>query len=238
MAGHSKWSQIKHKKAIADAKRGQSFPKLIKEISVCARDGGGDPAGNARLRLLMEKAKQINMPQENTMRAIKRGTGELPGINYEQITYEGYGPGNIAVVVDTLTDNKNRTVAEFRRLFNENGGRLADSGSVSWMFERYGAIRMPAQGKSEDDVLELLIDYDVNDIKKEDDTIVVFCDIKHMETIKDKLKEIGLSIENAEPEWVAKNTLSLSEQESDKAYDFLSALQDHDDVKNVFTNLS
>jgi YebC/PmpR family DNA-binding regulatory protein len=238
MAGHSKWSQIKRKKAITDGKRGQSFTKLIKEISICARLGGGDPAGNARLRFLMEKAKQINMPLENTMRAIKRGTGELPGVNYEQITYEGHGPGNIAIIVDTLTDNKNRTVGELRHLFSAKGGRLADSGSVSWMFEKYGAIRMPANGKSEDDLLEALLDFDISDIKKEDDILVVFCDVKNMEPIKDKLKEIGMTFESAEPEWVAKTTMSLPDGESDSAYDFLSALEDHEDVKNVFTNLN
>jgi len=238
MAGHSKWSQIKRKKAALDSKRGQAFTKLIKEITVCARDGGGDPDGNARLRLLMEKAKEINMPQENTMRAIKRGTGELPGVHYEQITYEGYGPGNIAVVIDTLTDNKNRTVAEFRHLFTAKGGRLAESGSVSWMFEKLGVIRTLAGDKTEDDLLEALIEYDVTDIKKEDNTLVVLCDIKGMEAIKNALKDMNLQIESAELEWIPKNSMSLPEGESDKAYDFLSAIQDHDDVKNVYTNLS
>jgi len=238
MAGHSKWSQIKHKKAKEDAKRGQAFTKLIKEITVCARDGGGDPAGNARLRLLMEKAKHINMPQENTMRAIKRGTGELPGVSYEHITYEGYGPGNIAVVIDALTDNKNRTVAEFRHLFSAKGGRLSETGAVSWMFEKLGVIRMPAQDKTEDDLLEDLIDYDIVDIKKDGDMIAVFCDIKSMEDIKEALSKLGMTIESADLEWVPKDTMSLPENEVDKAYDFLSAIQDHDDVKNVYTNLN
>lgn len=238
MAGHSKWSQIKHKKAKEDAKRGKAFTKLIKEISVCARDGGGDPAGNARLRLLMEKAKQINMPQENTIRAIKRGTGELPGVNYESITYEGYGPDNIAVIVETLTDNKNRTVAEFRRLFNEKGGRLGESGTVSWMFEHLGVIRIPSHGKTEDELLEALIDHDIKDLKKEDDQFVIHCDIKAMEEIKDTLKALDIAIEHAEPEWVPKDTMHLPEHESEKAYEFLGALDDHDDVKNVYTNLN
>jgi len=238
MAGHSKWSQIKRKKGVLDAKRGQAFTKLIKEITVCARDGGGDPDGNARLRLLMEKAKEINMPLENTMRAIKRGTGELPGVQYEQITYEGHGPGNIAVVIDTLTDNKNRTVAEFRHLFSAKGGRLAESGSVSWMFEKLGVIRMPAQDKTEDDLLEALIDYEVTDIKKEDAMLTVFCDIKSMEAVKNALKMIGVTIESAELEWVPKNMISLPDNETKKIYDFLNALQDHDDVKNVYTNLN
>ena len=238
MAGHSKWSQIKRKKAVLDSKRGQAFTKLIKEITVCARDGGGDPDGNARLRLLMEKAKEINMPLGNTMRAIKRGTGELPGVQYEHITYEGYGPENIAIVIDTLTDNKNRTVAEFRHLFSARGGRLAENGSVSWMFEKLGAIRMHARGKTEDDLLEALLDHDISDIKQEGNMFTVFCDIKSMESVKSVLKNVGMTIESAELEWVPKNTMSLPDKESEKAYHFLTALQDHDDVKNVYTNLS
>ncbi len=238
MAGHSKWSQIKRKKAVLDSKRGQAFTKLIKEITVCARDGGGDPDGNARLRLLMEKAKEINMPLENTMRAIKRGTGELPGVHYEHITYEGYGPENIAVVIDTLTDNKNRTVAEFRHLFSVKGGRLAESGSVSWMFEKLGIIRTSAGNKTEDDLLEALLDYDIIDIKQDGDRLAVFCDIKNMELVKNALKDLGMRVESAELEWVPKNTMSLPDKESEKVYNFLTVLQDHDDVKNVYTNLS
>lgn len=238
MAGHSKWSQIKRKKAVIDAKRGQAFTKLIKEISVCARDGGGDPDGNARLRLLMEKAKEINMPLENTLRAIKRGTGELPGVHYEQITYEGYGPSNIAVVIDTLTDNKNRTVAELRHLFSAHGGRLAETGSVNWMFERLGVIRIPAQNKTEDALIEALLDYDIIDIKKDDDSFAIQCEIKNMEDIKSALKDLHISLENAEPEWVPKNSMDLDENEAEKAYEFLEAIQDHDDVKNVYTNLN
>ena len=238
MAGHSKWSQIKRKKAVLDSKRGQAFTKLIKEITVCARDGGGDPDGNARLRLLIEKAKEINMPLENTLRAIKRGTGELPGVHYEYITYEGHGPHNIAVVVETLTDNRNRTVAEFRRLFTEKGGRLGEIGSVNWMFEKLGVIRMPAQGKSEDELLEALLEYDINDIKQDDGMLVVYCDSKGMEPIKKALSDLNLSIESAELEWVPTSSISLPENKSEKAYDFLGALQDRDDVKNVYTNLN
>jgi len=237
MAGHSKWSQIKRKKAALDSKRGQAFTKLIKEITVCARDGGGDPDGNARLRLLMEKAKEINMPLENTLRAIKRGTGELPGVHYEHITYEGHGPDNIAVIVETLTDNRNRTVAEFRRLFTEKGGRLGETGSVNWMFTKLGVIRIPDQGKSEDALLEELLEYDISDIKKDGDSIVIYCDSKGMESIKKALSSLNLSTESADLEWVPKDVMSLPQDKSEKAYAFLEALHDHDDVKNVYTNL-
>ena len=154
MAGHSKWSTIKHKKAKEDAKRGKKFTKLIKEITVAAREGGGDPDDNPRLRLHLEKAKEINMPQENSMRAIKRGTGELPGVNYEQYLYEGYGPGSCAVIIDMLTDNKNRAISTVRSFFHKQGATLAESGAVSWMFDKLGVIRVPADSVSEDTLLE------------------------------------------------------------------------------------
>lgn len=237
MAGHSKWSQIKHKKAKEDAKRGRAFTKLIKEITVSARDGGGDPDGNAHLRLLMEKAKEINMPQENTIRAIKRGTGELPGVNYQEVQYEGYGPNGIAVVVETLTDNKNRTVAEFRRLFTSKGGTLGESGSVSWMFEKMGVIRAEAPGVSEDELLEALIEFDIKDIKIEGDLVSIFCDPKSTQAVKQAILDLNIKPESADLEWVPKTTTELPDDQAEKALEFLGALQDHDDVQNVYTNL-
>jgi len=238
MSGHNKWSQIKHKKAKTDSKRGYAFTKLVKEITVSARRGGGDPAMNAHLRGLLEKAKEINMPIENSTRAIKRGTGELPGVNYEEFTYEGYGPNHIAVVVETLSDNKNRTVAELRRLFNENGGALGDAGSVSWMFEKVGAVTLHANSKkaTEDELIELLIDYDIKDIQI-NDSATVYCDTKALDPVRQKIESAGYKIENAGFEWVSKDNVELAEQSSDKAMDFLSVLQDHDDVQNVYTNL-
>ena len=176
MSGHSKWATIKHKKAKEDAKRGKSFTKLIKEITIAARIGGADPEGNPRLRLLMDKAKEINMPQENTMRAIKRGTGELPGMSYEHYNYEGYGPGHIAVIIEMLTDNKNRAIAELRALFTRKGGTLAESGAVSWMFEKLGVLRIPIKGLTEDQLIEMLLDYDIKDIYKEETLFVITCD--------------------------------------------------------------
>ncbi len=237
MSGHSKWSQIKHKKAKEDAKRGKAFTKLIKEITVAARLGGGDPAGNSHLRLLMEKAKEINMPQENTIRAIKKGTGELPGTSYEELIYEGYGPNGIAVIIDTLTDNKNRTVAELRRLFSSKGGNLAEGGSVSWMFEKMGVVRATGKGMTEDQLLEALIEYDVQDIRHDEDLFSIFCDPKSLESIKQVAVKLGLKIESAELEWVPKTTTNLANEQAEKAYEFLTALDDHDDVKSVYTNL-
>ncbi|HSW73956.1 MAG TPA: YebC/PmpR family DNA-binding transcriptional regulator [Candidatus Limnocylindria bacterium] len=237
MSGHSKWSTIKHKKAKEDAKRGKVFTKLIKEITVAARSGG-DPAGNPRLRLLMDKAKEVNMPQDNMTRAIKKGTGELPGVSYEECMYEGYGPNGIAVIVDTLTDNKNRMAAEMRRLFTTHGGSLGETGSVGWMFEKLGVVRAEGTGINEDDLLEKLIDYDVKDIQTGEGWVAVFCDAKSLEKVKQTLAGTGLKIESAQLEWVAKSTTALPTDKSEKAYEFLSELDDHDDVRSVYTNLA
>jgi len=238
MSGHSKWSTIKHKKSKEDARRGKAFTKLIKEITVAARQGGGDPAGNPRLRLLIEKAKEINMPQENTIRAIKKGTGELPGVHYEELTYEGYGPFGIAVVIEALSDNKNRTVADLRHLFSAKGGTLADSGSVSWMFEKTGVIRCRGTDTTEDELLEKLLEHDIQDIKHDENWFSIFCEPKNLDEVKKAVEAAGLKVDSAELEWVAKNLTSLSDDQSEKAYDFLSTLQDHEDIKNVYTNLA
>ncbi len=237
MAGHSKWANIKHKKAKEDSKRGKIFTKLIKEISVVAREGGGNPDNNPRLRLLLEKAREANMPQENTMRAIKRGTGELPGVNYEEQLYEGYGPHGIAIIVEALTDNKNRTVAELRRIFSSKGGNIGSDGVVSWMFERMGVVHIKNTGLNEDDLLEKLIDFDVTDIKCEKELCSVFCDAKAVGEIKKAIEQDNMHVESAQLEWVAKTTSELSDAQAEKALELLSALQDHDDVQNVYTNL-
>lgn len=238
MSGHSKWSTIKHKKAALDSKRGKAFTKLIKEITIAARLGGGDPNGNPRLRLLMDKAKEINMPTENTMRAIKRGTGELPGVNYEEFMYEGYGPNGIAVIVDTFTDNKNRTVSEIRHIFTAKGGNLAEHNAVSWMFEKMGVIKATSESMNEEKLLEELLDYDINDIKSDGSLFYIYTNLKALDTVKQVVEKLGMKIDEADVEWVAKNTTSLSDDQSDKAYEFLEELQDHEDVKNVYTNLA
>lgn len=238
MSGHSKWSTIKHKKAKEDAKRGKLFTKLIKEITIAARIGGGDPEGNPRLRLLMDKAKEINMPLDNTMRAIKRGTGELPGMTYERYMYEGYGPGKIAVLVEVLTDNKNRAVSELRAVFTRRGGSLGESGTVSWMFDKLGVIRMAQQGLTEDQLIEILLEHAVKDVKLEDNLFEITCDQKALETIKTALNTIGYKVESADVEFVPRDTVQLDGETETKAYEFLNALEDLDDVQNVYTNLN
>ena len=238
MSGHSKWSTIKHKKAKEDAKRGQAFTKLIKEITVAARHGGGDPDANPRLRTLLEKAREVNMPIDNSTRAIKKGTGELPGVNYEEFIYEGYGPQGIAVIVETLSDNKNRTVASLRHLFSKMGGNLGESGSVNWMFEKLGVIRATAPGVEEEQLLETLLDYDVKDIQQEEDGVFnIMCDSKALDQIKLAVQKAGLKVEESAVEWVAKTNTELDAAGEEKALDFLSALQDDEDVQHVYTNL-
>lgn len=237
MSGHNKWSQIKHKKAKEDSKRGKAFTKLIKEITVAARESGGDPATNAKLRNFIEKARDINMPQDNIARAIQRGTGELPGAHYESFTYEGNGPSGIAIIIDTLSDNKNRTVADLRHIFSSKGGNLTPSGAVTWMFKRLGVVRGTGS-LTEDQLLEALMDYDIVDIRRDENLFSILCDPKSLEAVKQKAKSSGLHVESAELEWVAQDAITLSDKESEKALELLSALQDHDDVQNVYTNLA
>lgn len=237
MAGHSKWANIKHKKAKEDAARGKAFTKLIKEITVVARDGGGDPDGNPRLRTLIEKAKQINMPQDNIKRAIQKGTGELPGVAYEQYMYEGYGPGGIAVMLEVLTDNKNRAVADLRHTFSRKGGNLAEGGAVSWMFSQKGIVKATAAGLSEDELFEKLLDFEIEDIKKEEDLFFITCNMKALEEVKTGIAAAGLTIESSEIEWIAQNNAELSEADEEKAYEFLEALDNLEDVQNVYSNV-
>lgn len=239
MSGHNKWSQIKHKKAKEDAKKGLAFTKLIKEITLAARQGGGDPNLNPKLRLLLEKGRAVNMPIDNAQRAILRGTGELPGMQYEEQSYEGYGPHGVAIIVDTLTDNKTRTVAELRRIFLKNGGNLAENGVVSWMFDTWGVLYVPKQNNiSEDILLELLMDYEIQDIIAENNEFIIYCAVKNLMAIKQKLEEQKIQVTNAVIEKIAKNTISLNEEDAEKVVELLSALQDHDDVQEVYTTLS
>ena len=238
MSGHSKWSTIKHKKAKEDSKRGKVFTKLIKEISVAAREGGGDIEGNPKLRTLVDKAKAVNMPHDNITRAIKKATGELGGVAYEAIMYEGYGPLGTAVMVETLTDNKKRTVADLRHAFVKNGGNLAEGGAVAWMFEHKGVVR--ATGSlSEDQLMEKLLDYDVNDISLHDGIFTVTCSLHDLEHVKHVMTVAGMHLEDAKVEWVAKSPMSLSEEEQEeKVFKFLEDLQDLDDVRDVYSNLA
>jgi YebC/PmpR family DNA-binding regulatory protein len=238
MAGHSKWANIKHKKAKEDAKRGQVFTKIIKEITVCAKAGGGILENNPQLRQLVEKAKEANMPGENITRAIKKGTGELPGVSYESISYEGYGPGGTAIIIEALTDNKNRTVADLRHIFSRHNGNLAESGAVNWMFEKLGVIRGAIPGKTEDDLLEALMDYDIKDISFDENICTVTTSMQSLFQVKDALQSLGMKVEHAELEWVAKNNLSVDTETEEKAFALFEALEDNDDVQNVYSNLN
>ena len=236
MSGHSKWANIKHKKAKEDSKKGKIFTKLIKEITVAAKQGG-DPACNPRLRLLLEKSRQENMPAENAIRAIKKGTGELPGVHYDPMMYEGFGPGGIAILVETLSDNKNRTVAEMRTTFSRGGGNLGEANTVNWMFEKKGVVRMADKGLSEDELIEKLLDYNVEDIHIGDGIVTITTDHAALGQVRDALTELGNKIDDAELEWLPKDRVSITPEEEVKAYALLESLEDHDDVQHVFTNL-
>ncbi len=238
MAGHSKWKTIKHKKAAADAQRSKLFTKLIKEITVAARSGGGDPVHNAALRSLLDKAKKLNMPQDNATRAIKKGTGELPGVHYESHMYEGYGPSGIAVMVEVLTDNKNRAVADLRSLFTRKGGSLAENGAVSWMFERLGSVTARGQNDITEDLLvETLLEFSIKDVSVEEGVWTILCDPQHLELVKKALETIGMSIEDSEVTFLAQNTSELDDSQAQIVYDFLEALEELDDVQNVYANV-
>ncbi|MGK9475565.1 YebC/PmpR family DNA-binding transcriptional regulator [Melioribacter sp. OK-6-Me] len=236
MSGHSKWATIKRKKAALDAKRGKLFTKLIKEITIAARQGGGDPEGNPRLRLAIDNAKSANMPAENIERAIKKATGELEGAAYHEVVYEGYGPGGIAILVEAATDNKNRTVAEVRHLFSRNGGSLGESNSVAWMFERKGIITVKRNNMSEDEMMEIIIDAGADDLQTEEEFFEVVTTLESFEAVRRTLVEKGLPVENASLQWIAKNQVEVKGEEAEKVMKLIEALEDNDDVQNVFTN--
>jgi YebC/PmpR family DNA-binding regulatory protein len=236
MSGHSKWHTIKRKKAAIDAKRGKLFTKLIKEITIAARMGGGDPDGNPRLRLAIDNAKSANMPADNIERAIKKATGELEGTTFYEITYEGYGPAGIAFIVEVATDNKNRTVAEIRHIFSKNGGSLGETGSVAWMFEKKGVITFPKQNKSEDEIMEIILEAGADDLQSEEDFYIVKTPVESFEQTRRALLGKNIQIENASLQWVAKNFVSISGEDAQKVIKLIEALEDNDDVQNVYTN--
>lgn len=236
MSGHSKWATIKRKKAVLDAKKGKIFTKLIKEITIAAREGGGDPAGNPRLRLAIDNAKAQNMPQDNIDRAIKKATGELEGVTYHELTYEGYGPAGVALLVEVATDNKNRTVAEVRHFFSKNGGSMGETGSVAWMFDRKGIITLPAEGKKEEEVMEVVLEAGADDLSTEEDFFEVQTSVESFESVRKALAEKGFKIENASLQWIAKNTIEVKGEEAEKVMKLIEALEDLDDVQNVYSN--
>ena len=237
MSGHSKWHTIKHKKGAADAKRGQIFTKLIKEISISARLGGGDPETNPRLRTVILKAKAANMPKDNIDRAIKKGTGELEGVSYEEILYEAYGPGGVAMLIDVLTDNKNRAAAEIRNLLNKGGGNLGGAGSVAYQFKRKGVIAYDASRYKEDDILEVALEAGAEDVSSEADSIEVKTSPEDFETVVKALEGKGFEHSMAEIVRVADQTVSLDKDKTEKALRLVENLEDHEDVQNVATNL-
>lgn len=236
MSGHSKWATTKRKKAAIDSKRGKIFTKIIKEITISAREGGGDPNGNPRLRLAVDNAKAANMPADNIERAIKKATGELEGVTYHELTYEGYGPNGVAMLVEVATDNKNRTVAEVRHLFSKYGGSMAESGAVAWMFDKKGVIILPKQGKAEDEVMEIVIDAGADDLQTEEEYFEVQTDIQNFETVRKTLVEKNFDIENASLQWIAKNTIKVTGEDVEKVVKLIDMLEDNDDVQNVFSN--
>ena len=237
MAGHSKWANIKHKKQAEDAKRGKVFTRLVKEIIVAARMGGGDPEGNPRLRTVIQTAKQNNLPKENVERAIKKGTGELEGVNYEEVTYEGYGPGGAAVFVESLTDKKNRTVADIRHLFSKHGGNLGENGCVSWMFDKKGWIPVDKAAVDEDVLMEAALEAGAEDIRDEgDDVFEVVTPPEAFDAVRAALDEAQILYSDAEVTMLPQATVSLTGSDAEKMYKLMTALDDHDDVQKVHTN--
>jgi YebC/PmpR family DNA-binding regulatory protein len=236
MSGHSKWHSIKHKKGALDAKRGKLFTKFIKEITVSARSGGGDPDGNARLRKAILDAKAGNMPNETIDRAIRRGTGEEEGVNYEEITYEGYGPGGVALLIEAMTDNRNRTVAEIRHLFSKNGGNLGESGSVAWMFEKKGYIVVEKSAKAEDELFELAIDAGADDLRDDDENFEIITSQDTFDAVLSSVKSAGIEPQVSEVTMVPKNYVKLEGSDARQMLKLMEALEDHDDVQKVSAN--
>lgn len=238
MSGHSKWAQIKHKKAHTDAKKGKVFSKIVKEITVAARLGGGDSTGNPRLRTAIEKAKEVNMPHENIKRAIMKGTGELPGVSYEESVYEGYGPGGAAILLEVLTDNRNRTGSEIRHIMTKNGGSLGEAGCVAWMFSKKGYILVDKTKTDEDTLMAVALEAGAEDMRndpKEDNYEVVTVP-EDMNKVKTSLEAAGIPVSLAEITMLPKSYIALDEKSAEQMLRLVDALEDHDDVQNVYTN--
>ena len=237
MSGHSKWHTIKHKKGATDAKRGKIFTKLIKEVTVAARTGGtGDLESNARLRKAVNDAKAQNMPNDTIDRAIKRGTGELEGVNYEEITYEGYGIGGVAVLVETMTDNRNRTVAELRHIFSKNGGNLGEAGSVAWMFDKKGLIIVDKAAKSEDEMFEIAIEAGADDVRTEGDVFEIYTAPENYEAVSEAIKKAGIEAQNSEVSMIPQTYIKLTGDDAKKMLKLYEAVDDNEDVQNLYAN--
>jgi len=236
MSGHSKWSTIKHKKGAADAKRGKVFTKLIKELTVAARTGGGDPDGNPRLRSAIAGAKAQNMPKDNIERAIKKGTGELEGVNYEEVILEGYGPSGVAVLVESLTDNRNRTIAEVRHTFAKYGRSLGEAGSVAWMFHQKGLIAVNQEEVDEDKLMEVALEAGAEDVRLEEHQFEVVTAPEELDTVREAIEGEGISIEMAEITMLPQSTIELDRDHAVKMLKLMDVLEDNDDVQNVYAN--
>jgi YebC/PmpR family DNA-binding regulatory protein len=236
MSGHSKWHSIKHKKGALDAKRGRIFTRIIKELTVAARHGGGDPATNPRLRTIVADAKANNMPRENIERAIRRGTGEEPGVTYEEVTYEGYGPGGVALMIETLTDNKNRTVGEIRHLLSKHAGNLAAENSVAWMFTRKGQVVVEKGKIDEEKLLSAALDAGADDMNDDESGWEIVCAPESFEAVRDAVKKLGVEPASAAIAMVPQNYVKLVGKEAQQMLKLMEAIEDHDDVQHVWAN--
>ncbi len=236
MSGHSKWNSIKHKKKAQDAKRGKIFSRLNKEIMTAARLGGGDPNANPRLRTAVAAAKQANMPKDNIERAIKKGTGELEGVQFEELVYEGYGPGGVAILVEILTDNKNRATAEIRHIFSKSNGSLGPPNCVAWMFDKKGLIVFDKESTDEDSIMEVALEAGAEDIKEEDDQIEVFCDPSDFTRVKEAFDAAQMEYALAEVSMIPQNTVRAEGKDAQQILRLMEALEDHDDVHASFSN--
>ncbi len=235
MSGHNKWSTIKHKKGAVDAKRGKIFTKLIKEISVAAKMGGADPSGNPRLRTAVDKAKAENMPKDNIERAIKKGAGELEGVSYEETTYEGYGPGGVAVLVEVMTDNRNRTVSEVRSIFSKCSGNMGEAGCVSWIFDKKGLIVFPKETDF-DKLFEAALEAGAEDVSDEEDQIEVTTDPANFIEVRESLEKAGFKYESAEVTMIPQTMVKLEGKQAETMLKLMDRLEDNDDVQNVYAN--
>ncbi|MEK6645517.1 MAG: YebC/PmpR family DNA-binding transcriptional regulator [Candidatus Firestonebacteria bacterium] len=236
MSGHSKWSTIKRKKGLIDSQRGRIFTKLVRELIVAAKNGGGSPDSNARLRVVITKAKEVNMPADNIKRAIQKGTGELEGVNYEEIRYEGYGPGGIAIMVDSLTDNKNRTASEIRSMFSKNGGNMGESGCVSWMFERKGYITVDKNKIAEDELMTIVLDAGAEDMKIEEDSYEIITLPEDFDKVKVVLQEKKIEMSTSEITMIPKNYVTVEGKDANQLLNLIDTLEANDDVQQVYGN--
>jgi YebC/PmpR family DNA-binding regulatory protein len=236
MSGHSKWHTIKHKKGAADAKRGKVFTRVIKELTVAARAGGGDPDSNPRLRTIVAEAKSVNMPAENIKRAIQRGTGELPGVSYEETTYEGYGPGGAALIIECLTDNRNRTVGELRHLLTKNNGNLGETNSVAWMFSKKGYIVVDKKAADEEQLLNVVLDAGGDDLRDDDDNWEIITEPSAFEAVRGAITSLGVEPASAEVAMLPQNYVKLEGKEASQMVRLMEALEEHDDVQHVWSN--